>query len=41
MAIAKYIADSHGGKIEVESQLGIGTTFNISIPLKNPEPIAM
>ena len=40
MAIAKYIADSHGGKIEVESRLGTGTTFSVYIPLKNPEPIA-
>jgi len=40
MAIAKYIADSHGGKIEVESQLGKVTTFYITIPMKNNEPTA-
>ena len=40
LAIAKYIADSHGGKIEVESQVGKGTTFTVTIPLKNTEPTA-
>ena len=40
MAIAKYIADSHSGKIEVESQIGKGTTFIITIPMKNTEPTA-
>lgn len=34
LAIAKYIAESHGGKIEVESTVGKGTTFIVSIPLK-------
>ena len=41
MAIAKYIAESHKGNITVESEVGKGTTFSVSIPLKNPEPIAM
>ena len=40
MAIAKYIADSHSGKIEVASQVGKGTTFSVSIPLKNMESAA-
>jgi signal transduction histidine kinase len=40
MAIAKYIAESHKGNITVESEVGKGTTFNVSIPLKNPESIA-
>jgi heavy metal sensor kinase len=35
LAIAKFIAESHGGKIEVESQVEKGTTFYVSIPLKN------
>ncbi|MDD5289359.1 MAG: ATP-binding protein [Dehalococcoidales bacterium] len=35
LAITKYIAESHGGMIEVESQEGKGSTFYISLPLKN------
>jgi heavy metal sensor kinase len=37
LAIAKIITESHKGKIEVESELGKGTTFRISIPVKSPE----
>jgi heavy metal sensor kinase len=37
LAIAKYIAESHKGTIEVESQVGKGTTFYVSIPLKITE----
>jgi len=34
LAIAKIIAESHKGKIDVESEVGKGTTFIISIPVK-------
>jgi signal transduction histidine kinase len=37
LAIAKYIAKSHKGNIGVESEVGKGTTFTVSIPLKNSE----
>jgi heavy metal sensor kinase len=40
MAIAKYIAESHKGNITVESEVGKGTTFNVTIPLKNTESTA-
>ncbi|MGN1401993.1 MAG: sensor histidine kinase [Bacillus sp. (in: firmicutes)] len=36
LAIAKQIIDVHGGKIEVESTLGEGTTFIVTLP-KKPE----
>ena len=32
LAIANQAAEEHGGKIEVESQPGIGTSFRIYIP---------
>ena len=32
LAIAKHIVDLHGGKIRVESQVGKGTTFYVSLP---------
>ena len=34
LSIAKWIADRHGIKIRVESQLGTGTRFTLKIPLQ-------
>ena len=33
LAICRYIAEGHGGKIEVESQVGVGSTFSVLLPL--------
>lgn len=33
LAISKGIVDRHGGKIEVDSQVGHGTTFKITLPV--------
>ena len=33
LAIVKEVATIHGGKVEVESELGKGTTFIVSLPL--------
>jgi signal transduction histidine kinase len=33
LAIAKGIVDAHGGTITVESTRGVGTTFNITMPI--------
>jgi signal transduction histidine kinase len=33
LAICQWIAEAHGGHIDVESQLGRGTTFSVRLPL--------
>ena len=34
MAITKELVDMMGGTIEIESQLGVGSTFRITIPME-------
>ena len=36
LAICKHIAEAHGGKIEVESEVGAGSTFSVWLPLQSP-----
>lgn len=38
LSIVKWIVDSHGGKIEAESELGKGTTFILKFPLLAEAP---
>jgi PAS domain S-box-containing protein len=37
LSIAKQAIELHAGNISVDSQVGIGTTFTIILPQKNPE----
>jgi signal transduction histidine kinase len=34
LAISKEIIERHGGKIEVESIFGLGTTFKVLLPTR-------
>lgn len=38
LSIAKEIADAHGGKISIESQVQKGTTVHIILPVEQEEP---
>lgn len=38
LALVHHIVEAHGGRVDIESQLGRGSTFTVSIPLAVPTP---
>ena len=38
LAISRRIAQMHGGEIIVASELGVGSTFRLRLPLRDAEP---
>jgi signal transduction histidine kinase len=41
MPISKNLVESHGGRIWLESELGQGSTFFISVPVKSEELVPL
>ncbi|HEY5088461.1 MAG TPA: ATP-binding protein, partial [Polyangia bacterium] len=37
LSIVHGIVDRHGGRIEVQSRIGEGTTFRITLPAQGPQ----
>ena len=36
LAIVRHVAESHGGTVQVESELGQGSTFSVTLPIAGP-----
>ena len=36
LAVVKKIVEEHGGRVHVQSEVGIGTTFAITLPVRSP-----
>ncbi|MFN8473276.1 MAG: ATP-binding protein [Anaerolineae bacterium] len=40
LSIAQWIAQAHGGRLEVDSEIGAGTVFTLTLPVAQPESTA-
>ncbi|MEM8918997.1 MAG: ATP-binding protein [Pseudomonadota bacterium] len=38
LAIVKHITERHGGRMEINSELGVGTTVSVFLPILKPDP---
>jgi two-component system, OmpR family, phosphate regulon sensor histidine kinase PhoR len=38
LAIVRHVAEAHGGSVRVDSELGRGTTFTVTLPVAGPPP---
>jgi signal transduction histidine kinase len=36
LAIVRHVAESHGGTVTVDSELGRGSTFTVTLPIAGP-----
>jgi signal transduction histidine kinase len=37
LALTRRLVELHGGRVEVESELGQGATFSVHLPLRSPD----
>ena len=40
LAIVRHVAENHGGTVDVESELGRGSTFEVRLPARGPRAAA-